>query len=67
MRTMANLVGDIVSLNTKDLEQLAQALAWFSSSPDPEAYNKARALEFFLSVHNREQEDMWAGRTKKAA
>lgn len=64
---MANLVSDIVNLNSKDLDLLAQALAWYSSSPDPQAYNKARAFEFFLSAHNREQEEQWARRTKKAA
>lgn len=62
MRTMAKLVSDIINLNSKDLDQLAQALAWYSSSPDPEAYNKARAFEFFLNAHNREQEVAWARR-----
>lgn len=62
MRTMANLVSDIMSLNTKDLEQLAQALAWYSAVPNPISRNKAQSLEFFLNAHNREQEETWARR-----
>ena len=62
MRTMANLVSDIMSLSTKDLDTLAQAMAWYSAVPNPEARNKAQALEFFLSAHNKEQEQMWVKR-----
>lgn len=62
MRTMAKLVSDIMSLNTKDLDQLAQALAWYSAVPNPVARNKAQDLEFFLSAHNKEQEATWARR-----
>lgn len=62
MRTMAKLVSDIMSLNNKDLDMLAQALAWYSAVPNPVDRNKAQALEFFLSAHNKEQEDRWAKR-----
>ena len=62
MRTMANLVSDIMNLSNKDLDMLAQGLAWYSAVPNPEARNKAQALEFFLSAHNREQEQMWCKR-----
>ena len=62
MRTMANLVSDIMSLNQKDLDMLAQAMAWYSAVPNPGARNKAQALEFFLNVHNKEQEETWARR-----
>ena len=51
MRTMANLVKDITSLNTNDLEMLAEGLAWFRAG----ASNQAEKLEFFLNIHNREQ------------
>lgn len=67
MRTMANLVSDIMNLSNKDLDMLAQAIAWYSAVPNPEARNKAQALEFFLSAHNREQQDNWVRRMEKAA
>lgn len=66
MRTMAKLVGDIVNLNTKDLDELARAIAWYSAVPNPEARNKAQALEFFLNVHNREQEARWVARMEES-
>ena len=62
MRTMAKLVSDIMSLNNKDLDMLAQALAWYSAVPNFQARNKAQALEFFLNAHNKEQEALWARR-----
>lgn len=62
MPKIAKLVSDISKLNSKDLDALARGLAWYSSSPDPQAYNKARALEFFLFAYNREQEAKWAAR-----
>lgn len=62
MRTMAKLVSDIMSLNTKDLDMLAQAIAWYSAVPNPVSRNKAQDLEFFLNSHNKEQEALWARR-----
>ena len=62
MRTMAKLVSDIMSLNNKDLDMLAQAIAWYSAVPNPTTRNKAQSLEFFLNAHNREQEAHWARR-----
>ena len=47
MRTMADLVNDVLSLNNKDLELLAEAIALY----DPE---KAVILEFLLSVNTKE-------------
>jgi len=67
MRTMANLVSDIMNLSNKDLDMLARGLAWYSAVPNPEARNKAQAFEFFLSAHNKEQEQMWAKRMKEVA
>lgn len=66
MTKIAKLVSDISKLNSKDLDALAQGLAWYSSSPDPQAYNQARALEFFLFAYNREQEARWADRKEAA-
>ena len=51
MRTMANLVSDIVNLNEEDLDMLAQAIAWFTASTS----DKGERLERMLNVHNREQ------------
>ena len=51
MRTMANLVSDIMNLNSKDLDLLAQALAWYSAGTT----EKAHRFETLLNVHNREQ------------
>jgi hypothetical protein len=64
---MANLVSDIMSLNTKDLEQLAQALAWYSAVPNPTSRNKAQDLEFYLNAHNKEQEETWVRRMAEKA
>lgn len=64
---MANLVSDIMSLNTKDLEQLARALAWYSAVPNPISRNKAQDLEFYLNAHNKEQEETWARRMAEKA
>lgn len=57
MRNMAKLVSEIVSLNNKDLELLAQAIAWYGSGG---ASDKAEKLEFFLSLHIREQNERMA-------
>jgi hypothetical protein len=54
MRTMANLVSEIVNMNSKDLEMLAQGIAWFSSGTS----NKADQFRFFLETHIREYENM---------
>ena len=62
MTKMAKLVSDISKLSSKELDALAQGLAWYSSSPEPQAYNQASALEFFLFAYNREQEAKWAAR-----
>lgn len=51
MRTMANLVSDIMNLNNKDLEMLAEALAWFSAGTT----EKAHRFESYLNAHNRIQ------------
>lgn len=51
MRTMTNLVSDIMNLNNKDLELLAQALAWFSAGTT----EKANRFESYLNAHNRIQ------------
>lgn len=63
MRTIANLVSDIISLNNKDLELLAQAIAWYSSGG---VSDKAEKLEFFLGVHIREENEKMA-KLRKAA
>ena len=51
MRTMANLVSDIMSLNNEDLDMLAQALAWYSAGTT----EKAHRFESLLNAHNRIQ------------
>lgn len=53
MRTMANLVSEIVNMNNDDLEMLAKGIAWFSSGGSTD---KAAKLKFFLENHIREQE-----------
>lgn len=63
MRTMANLVSDIVNLNEKDLDQLAQAIAWFTAGTS----NKGERFERMLNVHNREQAERMARITNKEA
>ena len=52
-KKIANLAGTIVNLNNKDLESLAQALAWYTSGIS----NKAEKLEFFLNVKIKEQNE----------
>lgn len=52
MRTMANLVSDILNMNSEDLEMLAQGLVWFSSNPS----NQAEKLAFLLETHIREHQ-----------
>ena len=56
MRTMANLVSDIVNLNEEDLDMLAQAIAWFTAGTS----DKGERLERMLNVHNREQAERMA-------
>ena len=51
MRTMVNLVSDIMSLNNEDLDMLAQALAWYSAGTT----EKANKFESLLNAHNRIQ------------
>ena len=48
MRTMFDLVGDIVSLNDDDLQLLADALVLYSNT-------KAERLEFLLNVMQKER------------
>jgi len=47
MKTMADLVSDIMSLNGDDLEDLAKALVLFN---DGKSINRAEVLQYFLSV-----------------
>lgn len=47
MKTMADLVRDIMSLNGDDLEDLAKALVLFN---DGKRINRAELLQYFLSV-----------------
>lgn len=47
MRTMADLVNDVLSLNNEDLELLAEAIALYDAE-------KAVALEFLLNVNTKE-------------
>lgn len=63
MRTMANLVSDIVNLNDKDLDMLAQAIAWYTSGIS----DKGERLERMLNIHNREQAERMARMTNKEA
>jgi hypothetical protein len=49
MRTMYDLVGDIVKMNDDDLQLLAEALVMYSDT-------KAERLEFLLNVMLKEQE-----------
>jgi hypothetical protein len=49
MRTMYDLVGDIVKLNDDDLQLLAEALVMYTDT-------KAERLEFLLNVMLKEQE-----------
>ena len=53
MRTMANLVSEIVNMNSKDLEMLAQGICWFSMGTT----DQAEKLKFFLDNHIREQRE----------
>lgn len=54
MRTMANVVGDILNMSSEDLEMLAQGIVWFSSRTP----NKAEQFRFFLETHIREYDSM---------
>ncbi len=47
MRTMADLVNDVLSLNNKDLELLAEAIALYD-------VKKASILEFLLNANIKE-------------
>lgn len=47
MRTIADLVNDVLSLNNKDLELLAEAIALYDTE-------KAVTLEFLLNVNTKE-------------
>ncbi len=49
VRTMYDLVGDIVKMNDDDLQLLAEALVMYSDT-------KAERLEFLLNVMLKEQE-----------
>ena len=49
MRTMHELVADIINLNQKDMELLAEALVWYSEE-------KAADLEFLLNMMYKEKE-----------
>ena len=49
MRTMYDLLGDIVKMNDDDLQLLAEALVMYSDT-------KAERLEFLLNVMLKEQE-----------
>lgn len=49
VRTMYDLVSDIVKLNDDDLQLLAEALVMYSAT-------KAERLEFLLNVMHKEQE-----------
>ena len=49
MRTMYDLVGDIVKMNDDDLQLLAEALVMYSDT-------KAERLKFLLNVMLKEQE-----------
>ena len=48
MRTMFNLVGDIVELNDRELQLLPDALVLYSNT-------KAERLEFLLNVMQKER------------
>lgn len=61
---IVKLVSEIVSLSDKDLEMLAQAIAWYSSGG---ASDKAEKFEFYLSVHIREQNESFKKIMEKAA
>ena len=49
VRTMYDLVGDIVKMNDDDSQLLAEALVMYSAM-------KAERLEFLLNVMHKEQE-----------
>jgi hypothetical protein len=49
VKTMYDLVGDIVKMNDDDLQLLAEALVMYSDT-------KAERLEFLLNVMLKEQE-----------
>jgi hypothetical protein len=49
MRTMHDLVGDILALKKTDLDTLAEALAIFDN-------DRAEQLKFLLDSHTREEE-----------
>lgn len=57
MRTMANVVGDILNMSSEDLEMLAQGIVWFSSGTS-KTPNKAEQFRFFLETHIREYDSM---------
>lgn len=49
MRTMHELMADIINLSDKDMELLAEGLVWFSEE-------KAADLEFLLNMMYKEKE-----------
>ena len=54
MRTMANVVSEIVNMSSKELDLLAQGIAWYSSGTSSETPSKADQLWFYLENHIRE-------------
>lgn len=59
MRTMLNLVSDVISLDRRDLDLFAEALALYSSD------DTSTILENCLHAHNRTQFEKTAGRCSK--